>query len=245
MADGRRLDSFLRELPSLLEQADRHLHCDNVNILENVRRRLDDYYVAVRAILQHCMEQEDCHDLLVILREIHDRLFRLLEQYHRLCNFSMEGDGPLECNVGHSFVTQEPSARGRRRLEIDEETLSELHSIYYAWSAVACETGVSYLTILRRRHELGFPIANRAGPRNTFCNITDDDLCNVVREVLQNMPDAGETYIIGAIRSRGMIVQRWRIRQAIQTVDPISRALRRTFAVVRRVYNVVCPNELW
>ena len=111
MADGQRLDSFLRELPSLLEQAERH-HCDNVNILENVRRRLDDYYVAVRAILQHCMEQEDCHDLLVILRKIHDRLFRLLEQYHRLCNFSMEGDGPLECNVGHSFVTQEPSARG-------------------------------------------------------------------------------------------------------------------------------------
>ena len=74
--------------------------------------------------------------------------------------------------------------------------------------------------------------------------LSDDDLCNVVREVLQNMPDAGETYIIGAIRSRGMIVQRWRIRQAIQTVDPISRALRRTFAVVRRVYNVVCPNEL-
>ena len=59
------------------------------------------------------------------------------------------------------------------------------------------------------------------------------------------MPDAGET-IIGAIRSRGIIVQRWRIRQAIQTVDPISRALRRTFAVVvRRVYNVGCPNELW
>ena len=244
MADGRRLDSFLRELPSLLEQADRH-HCDNVNILENVRRRVDDYYVAVRAILQHCMEQEDCHDLLVILWEIHDRLFQLLEQYHRLCNFSMEGDDPLECNVGHSFVTQEPSARGRRRLEIDEETLSELHSIYYAWGAVACEMGVSYRTILQRWHELSFPIANRAGPRNTFCNVTDDDLCNVVREVLQNMPDAGETYIIGAIRSRGMIVQRWRIRQAIQTVDPISRALRRTFALVRRVYNVVCPNELW
>ena len=90
-----------------------------------------------------------------------------------------------------------------------------------------------------------FLIANRVGPRNTFCNITEDELCNVVHEVLQNVPDAGETYIIGAIRSRGMIVQRWRIRQAIQTVDPISCALRRTFAVVRRVYNVVCPSELW
>ena len=61
--------------------------------------------------------------------------------------------------------------------------------------SVACETGVSYRTILQRQHELGFPIANRVGPRNTFCNITDDELCNVVREVLQNMPDAGETYI--------------------------------------------------
>ena len=58
------------------------------------------------------MEQEDCHDLLVILREIPDRLFRLLEQYHRLRNFSMEGDDPLECNVGHSFVTQDPVHEG-------------------------------------------------------------------------------------------------------------------------------------
>ena len=55
------------------------------------------------------------------------------------------------------------------------------------------------------------------------------------------MPDARETYIIGAIRSRGIIVQRWRIRQGIQTLDPISRALRRTLAVVRRVYNVCAP----
>ena len=49
----------------------------------------------------------------------------------------------LELNAGYRFVTEEPGARGRRRLEIDEESLSVLHSIYYAWSAVACETGVS------------------------------------------------------------------------------------------------------
>ena len=120
-----------------------------------------------------------------------------------------------------------------------------MHNIHYAWSAVSCETGVSYRTILQRRHEFGLPIANRVGSRNTSSDIADDDLCSLVRECLQNMPDAGETYIIEAIRIRGVIVQRWRIRQAIQTVDRISRALRRTFAVVRRVYNVVCPNKLW
>lgn len=142
---------------------------------------------------------------------------------------------------------QEQSARGRQRLGIDhdEVSLNDLHNIHYAWSAVAGETGVSYRTILQRRHEFGLPIANRVGPRNTYSDIADDDLCSLLGECLQNMPDAGKTYIIGTIRSRGIIVQSRRIRQAIQTVDRISRALRRTFAVVRRVYNVVCPNELW
>ena len=72
MADGERLDSFFRELSSLLEQADRHLHCDNVSIIENMKRRLDRNYVAVRTILQHCMGQKDCDDLNLLLREIHD-----------------------------------------------------------------------------------------------------------------------------------------------------------------------------
>ena len=55
-------------------------------------------------------------------------------------------------------------------------------------------------------------------------------------ELCEIVPDAGETYVIGAIRSRDINIQRWRVRNAIQTVDPLSRVLRRTFAVVRRVY---------
>ena len=48
-----------------------------------------------------------------------------------------------------------------------------------------------------------------------------------MREVLDVLPDAGETYIIGACRQRNIFVQRQRIRDAINTVDPISRALQR------------------
>lgn len=136
MADGERVDSFLRELPSLVKQANRHLHCENVNILENMRRRLDDNYVAVRTILQHCMGQEDCDDLNPLLREIHDRLLRLLEQYNTLCNCSLDGDEPLQPNVGYRFVTQEQSAQGRRRLEIDEVSLNELHNIKFTMLGV-------------------------------------------------------------------------------------------------------------
>ena len=41
-----------------------------------MKRRLDRNYVAVRTILQHCMGQKDCDDLNLLLREIHDWLFR-------------------------------------------------------------------------------------------------------------------------------------------------------------------------
>ncbi len=120
-----------------------------------------------------------------------------------------------------------------------------LYNLHNSWSIISRQTGVSYRTLLRRRHEYGFQVANRVGPRNTYTEISEEQLCNAVRDILGTIPDAGETYVIGALRSRGIHIQRWRVRNAIQTVDPISRALRRTFAVVRRVYNVRCPNALW
>ena len=48
-----------------------------------------------------------------------------------------------------------------------------------------------------------------------------------------------------SLRSRAIHVKMWRVRSAIQIVDPISRALRHTFAVVRRIYNVCCSNALF
>jgi 5-carboxymethyl-2-hydroxymuconate isomerase len=83
------------------------------------------------------------------------------------------------------------------------------------------------------------------GTDSSYSDISQDSLCNTIREVLQVVPNAGETYIIGALRARGLRVQRWRVRAAIQTVDPISRSLRRTRAIVRRIYNVFSPNALW
>ena len=64
-------------------------------------------------------------------------------------------------------------------------------------------------------------------------DISDARLCENVGKVFQVMPNAGETYILGSLRSRGMRVQRWLIREAIFTVDPVSRALRQCQAVVR------------
>ena len=116
-----------------------------------------------------------------------------------------------------------------------------MHNIHCKWSIIAEEVGVSYRTILRRRRQLGQPV----GTSSSYSDISQDALYNTVREVLQVVPNAGETYIIGALRARNLRVQRWRVHAAIQIVDPISCSLRRTRAIVRCIYNVFSPNALW
>ena len=48
---------------------------------------------------------------------------------------------------------------------------------------------------------------------------------------------------MGHLRSKGIQVQRSRLRQAIQSVDPSGVQRRKT--ITRRVYSVPCPNYLW
>ena len=81
-------------------------------------------------------------------------------------------------------------------------------------------------------------VSNSTGPRITHSDISDARLCEIVGEVLQVMPNAVETYVIGSLRSRGVCVQRWCIWEATFTVDPGGCALKRYQAVVRQTYNV-------
>ena len=72
-----------------------------------------------------------------------------------------------------------------------------------------------------------------------------EDFCSDVRNILIILPETGEAIIIGALRSRSIHVQRRRVREAINAVDPVNRALRRTVTIIRRKYNVASPNTLW
>jgi hypothetical protein len=93
--------------------------------------------------------------------------------------------------------------------------ISSLYDIHQSWIEVAREAGVSYRTLLRRRHQYQLPVAQIRGPRNNFTEISQEHLCDAVTQVLHLLPNAGETFMIGALRSRGIFVQRWRIRKAI------------------------------
>ena len=160
------------------------------------------------------------------------------ESYERLCiqnDHSQHFSCPVE--VGRN--------RGRSRYVLPENSISGLWRIHHSWVQVAADLGVSYRTLLRRHHEFGLPVSDSRGPRSTYSHISQTDLCNVVREVLQILPNAGETFVLGALRQRGIIMQRWRVRDAICHVDHLTPGMRRSVAIIRHVYNVPCPNALW
>ena len=81
------------------------------------------------------------------------------------------------------------------------------------------------------------------GSCGTYTTISDER-SSVVREVWEILPDAGETYIIGACRQHNIFIQHQRIRHAINTVDPVRGALQTSICIMRRVYTVLVPNSL-
>ena len=105
------------------------------------------------------------------------------------------------------------------------------------WKSVAGFLGVSERTLHRRRVEYGIEAS--------FIEITDNDLDNQIKDILQLTPYSGECYVRGSLKARNINVQRARVRESLGRVDMIGRSMRRRYAICRRVYNVPGPNYLW
>ena len=99
----------------------------------------------------------------------------------------------------------------RPRCNTEKEELNRLFDIYHSCTNVASTLGVSERTLRRRTAEFGMTISDPSGPRKAYTEISSNDLNTVVKEILDILPDAGETYVIGALRQRSIHVQRHRI----------------------------------
>ena len=111
---------------------------------------------------------------------------------------------------------------------------------YRSWSEISRTLGISERTLRRRRHEFGMKVEGKE-----FSNISDDEIDNLVRQVIGVTPSAGLRLVQGAVRQRGLVVQRNRILQSLHRIDPITTSLRNARRIVRREYSVPCPNALW
>ena len=236
------LEEFLVSLPGKISQARRQLYSYNDNILEYWMRRLEDYLNVLNVFYQRVVDADNNDDefsatLLTLLLET--------QNLHQRFEEALPNNGSFDVPNANCENEADEGGIGRPRKNVLPEEVNQLFTIYQSWTDVAKELGISVKTLYRRRLEFGMDVSTKTGPRNYYSKICNEELYAIVRETLDILPDAGESYIIGAFRSRGINVQRQRIREGIMHVDTISRALRRTVSIVRRKYNVQAPNSLW
>ena len=225
--------AFLLQLPAELEVVRQSVDFSNdLNLLEYWYRRLE-YAVNVLKLVVERAElfQQDFDGIDTVV---------LLLREAQLSSQSVDSR-ILEIQDTQHPVHEEV-AIGRPRKVISREDIEREFEVFQNWKIVARQLGVSSKTLRRRRLEFGMNISETSGPRLTYTNISNEDLCSEVRNILIILPEAEETVIIGALRSRSIHVQRRRVREAINAVDPVSRALRRTVTVIRRKYNVASPD---
>ncbi len=120
---------------------------------------------------------------------------------------------------------------------LTKEQLQDLCETGMSWKAIALCLNISESTLYRRVAK--FDLNHR------FTVIPDQDLDQLLRSIIVLTPRAGEMYIRGSLRSRGINVERRRVQERLQEIDPIERAERRSLAIQRRVYNVPSRNCLW
>jgi len=232
-----------------------NLNLQNVDNVDLARRRLLDIPGHVNSAFNRLDDdlyelelyitrlEDDINILVLLTQRFHDNQ-EILADINELKENAVMALDHLENNLLMRFVNNQRHV-GRPRYEVSKDETIYLFNLYKSWKVVSMVLGISERTLRRRRIEHGLEICNTRGPRSTYTNINNEILNNVIREILDILPDAGETIVIGALRTRGIHVQRARIRQSIMEVDPIGRLSRRSIAIVRRIYNVKHPNELW
>lgn len=125
---------------------------------------------------------------------------------------------------------------GRKMCFVTEEQVSFLRSSGLKWSLICRVLRISRSTLYRRLTSFNL------GDPQTF---SDEDVDNMLCEIIFEMPNSGEIYLMGILRARKVFIPRWRLRERLKILDPVGRSLRRRHTIKRRVYNVKGANYLW
>lgn len=79
-----------------------------------------------------------------------------------------------------------------------------------------------------------------------YSDISDFNLDALIRDYRKENPQSGVRYLRGRLRQlHGLRIQKRRIKEAIERVDPLGQVLRNYTTTRRRVYHVSRPNALW
>ena len=189
----------------------------------------------MQSLLSNVSESQDSSQEAEILRNIRC----LVDDFHDhlIPELTDKIDFALSSESNHLATTQQKLLKNEP-IVLDMEQIHHLRSIGLSWKAISQVLGVSQSTLYRRRVEANMTENCR------FSDISDDDLLKL-QEIRLSLPDSGERILSGSLRSCGIVVPRWRLREAIHRIDPISTTLRWRPRIKRKPYSVPGPMSLW
>lgn len=228
------IENFFRNTLSFIESIIRERDGATDFRQERLYRELDDNTRTLSALISLSRRGNDpSHGVYIHeMQTLYGYLCSILSEYETT---QRSNDAP---NTGLVPPTTFNRFPGRPRYSISTEQISHCVSMGMNWKRIASCFGISRRTLYRHRQYLGVQALQ-------YSVLSNQELNQIVTDILQLTPNAGEVYVIGSLRSRGIRIQRWRVRQSLQEVDPIGRSIRRRHAIRRRIYNVQTSNELW
>jgi len=166
---------------------------------------------------------------------------RYRSRFQEALEWSHSGQNVIDSSQFHlSSGSGTADTAGRPNIMLSREQVSGLISLGFKFKEVSKMVGVHPETLRKLRREWNLPVG-----RNVFTDITEEQLDEMIQALLKELPNTGERLIMGALRARGIHVQRDRMRGSLRRLDPVGRALRRRLKIRRRVYSVLCANFLW
>ena len=146
--------------------------------------------------------------------------------------------------TGESFTSLSSSvdhtgAVGRPRVNVTREQLSLLLESRFTVPRIADMISVYIRTIHRRMVEYGLSV------QSTYSVLTDQELDPLVLEIQKEFPMCGNRQMYGHLASRGIRVQRQRVRESMRRVDPEGSLMRRLTVTNHHKYSVPAPRSLY
>ena len=221
--------SVIAGVASTLTEYSTENTCNRLDQLEILNNRLESVCSSFTTLLNNLSTDQNTFSL------VSDVLTTLMSIQGMVCN---EVERIQSRNDSRSYrcpthITNRP---GRPKYDITKNQLEFLRCKHFSWVNIAKMLHVSTRT-LRRKNELGID--------DNFSVISEEELTRIMEEIIKVTPNIGQSRMVGALRARGLNIQRHRVRECLRRIDPVGTTLRWNPRIYRRKYHVPHPNALW
>ena len=214
----------------LLNESERFWNSESQSENETTRDNISMRLESLKGIIEEVISTSnvDGHDILLSLQRQVAAEIQLFDDIHQPCAISA-------VYTAHVIKT---GKLGRPSIHINIHYVELLHGAGYTLTNIACALQISRSTLWRHLQEIGVTL-------NGYSTISDSELDTIVRYYQETNPNCDQILLSGYLRSRGIIIQRRRIRESVCRVDPLRQRIRWHPAITRRVYQVPGANSLW